>query len=550
MSHSAASATTSFVEREPALPALIGRQEVLQGPEMSPSPRASRRDWIGLAVLTLPCLLYSMDLTVLNLALPSLSLALAPSSAEQLWIVDIYGFTLAGALIPMGALGDRIGRRWLLLLGAAAFGALSVLAAFSVSARMLIATRALLGVAGATLAPSTLSLIRNMFADERERTTAIGVWATSYAVGAAIGPLLGGLLLQYFWWGSAFLIGVPVMALLLLVGPALLPEFRDPAARRIDLLSALMSLSGVLSVIYALKQGALHGFRVSCVLLLLVGIALGIAFVHRQRRIENPLIDLALFRNSAFAVALCTNSLCVFVTFGMLLTVAQYLQLVLDLSPLSAGLWTAPSSGGFIVGSIVAPLLVRRMRPESVLVLGLAVGVVGALVLSRITVGSPIGYVVAGSALLAVGVAPVMTLSTDRIVGFAPPERAGAAAALSETGAELCGALGIAVLGSAVSGSYRSHMTDLDTAGLSAAAHAAARDTLSGAIAAASELPAVAARALLADARQGFTTGVHLTAALSAVFLMGVAWLTIRQARSASARPLRAEDHDRAGSCL
>lgn len=517
---------------------------------MSASPQASRRDWIGLAVITLPCLLYSMDLTVLNLALPSLSLALAPSSAEQLWIVDIYGFTLAGALIPMGALGDRIGRRRLLLLGAAAFGALSVLAAFSVSAGMLIASRALLGVAGATLAPSTLSLIRNMFVDERQRTTAIGIWATSYAVGAALGPLLGGLLLQYFWWGAAFLLGVPVMALLLLVGPLLLPEFRDPEARRIDLVSAVMSLCGVLSVIYAFKHSVLNGPSASSAGLLLLGVALGVAFVRRQRRIDNPLIDLALFRIPGFAVALYTNSLCVFVTFGTLLTVAQYLQLVLDLSPLEAGLWTAPSSGGFILGSILAPVLARRLRVESALALGLTAGAFGLLVLSQITTGSAVGWAVVGSSLLAVGVAPVMTLSTDRIVGFAPPAHAGAAAALSETGAELCSALGVALLGSVLSAAYRAHMTDFAGAGLSVAASRAAHDTLSGAIGAASELPAPAARVLLARARHGFTSGMHLTAALGAVFLVGLALLTVRQARSLNARQLRAQARERAGSCL
>lgn len=265
---------------------------------------------------------------------------------------------------------------------------------------------------------------------------------------------------------------------------------------------------------------------------------LGIVFVRRQRRIENPLIDLALFRVPAFGIALCTNSLCVFVTFGTLLSVAQYLQLVLDLSPLSAGLWTVPSSGGFIVGSLVAPLLVRRMRTESVLLLGLFLGVLGLAVLSRIAVGSPVAYVVTGSALFAVGVAPVMALSTDRIVGFAPPERAGAAAALSETGAELGGALGIAVLGTVVSGVYRLHMSDLNAAGLTGTAARATQDTLSGAIAAAAELPALFASALLARARNGFTIGIQITAGLSAIFLIGLALLTARQARSGSARSM------------
>src|SRR5438093_6000553 len=200
------------------------------------APRATRRDWIGLAVIALPCLLYSMDLTVLNLAVPHLSADLRPSSSELLWIVDIYGFLVAGSLITMGTLGDRIGRRRLLLIGAGAFGIGSVLAAFSTSARMLIATRALLGLAGATLAPSTLSLIRNMFLDPSQRTFAIGVWVTSYSVGGVIGPLLGGVLLQYFWWGSVFLIAVPVMLLLLALGPALLSEFRDPKAGRMAVL--------------------------------------------------------------------------------------------------------------------------------------------------------------------------------------------------------------------------------------------------------------------------------------------------------------------------
>src|SRR5919197_1121566 len=190
--------------------------------------RAGRREWTGLGVIALPCLLYSMDLTVLNLAVPHLSADLRPTSAQLLWIVDIYGFVLAGLLIPMGTLGDRIGRRRLLLIGAAAFGVASVVAAFSRTAGMLIVTRAVLGVAGATLAPSTLSLIRNMFVDANQRTFAIGVWITSYSVGGAIGPLLGGILLDHFWWGSVFLIGVPVMLLLLLLGPMLLPEFRDP----------------------------------------------------------------------------------------------------------------------------------------------------------------------------------------------------------------------------------------------------------------------------------------------------------------------------------
>ncbi len=218
------------------------------------APMAGRREWMGLAVIALPCLLYSMDVTVLELAVPKLSADLKPSSSQLLWIMDVYGFLLAGFLLTMGTLGDRIGRRRLLLIGAAAFGVASVLAAFSTSAEMLIATRALLGVAGATLAPSTLSLMRNMFVNTEQRAFAIGVWATSFAVGAAIGPLAGGFLLEFFWWGSVFLLAVPVMLLLLVLGPVLLPEYRDPGAGRLDLISAAISLVAVVLMIYGLKQ--------------------------------------------------------------------------------------------------------------------------------------------------------------------------------------------------------------------------------------------------------------------------------------------------------
>ena len=262
----------------------------------APGAKATRREWIGLAVIALPCMLYSMDLTVLNLAVPALSADLRPGSAELLWIVDIYGFLVAGSLITMGALGDRIGRRKLLLIGAAAFGVASILAAFSATAAMLIAARALLGVAGATLAPSTLSLIRNMFHDPHERTVAISAWVMSYSAGAAVGPVIGGVLLEHFWWGSVFLINVPVMALLLALGPLLLPEFRDPGAARLDLLSAAQSVAGVLAIIYGLKRIAEGGADWLPALVILAGLALVVVFVRRQRKLADPLIDLRLFR--------------------------------------------------------------------------------------------------------------------------------------------------------------------------------------------------------------------------------------------------------------
>ena len=417
-------------------------------------------------MIALPCAVYAMDLTVLNLALPALSEDLEPSSSQLLWIVDIYGFLVAGLLITMGTLGDRIGRRRLLLIGAAAFGASSVIAALSTSAEMLIAARALLGVAGATLAPSTLALIRNMFADPQERTFAIGVWITSFSGGAAIGPLIGGLLLERFWWGSVFLMAVPVMALLLALGPRLLPEFRDPEAGRLDLISAAASLVAVLAVIYGLKQIAQDGVGWSAALAIASGLAVGVAFVRRQSRLADPLIDLRLFRLPAFSGALTANTLGFFVNFGIAVFIAQYLQLVLGLSPLEAGLWTVPWAGGFIVGSLLTPAIVSRISPASAIAGGLALAAVGFGMLAQVNGDGSLAILVAGSVVLALGLAPVFTLAADLMVSAAPPERAGAAAGVSETSSEFGGALGIAVLGVVGTALYRSEVADTVPAGV------------------------------------------------------------------------------------
>jgi MFS transporter, DHA2 family, multidrug resistance protein len=416
--------------------------------------KATRREWIGLGVIALPCMLYSMDLTVLNLALPALAADLEPSAVELLWIVDIYGFLVAGALITMGTLGDRIGRRRLLLIGAAVFGVASVLAAFSASAEMLIATRALLGIAGATLAPSTFSLIRNMFHDPHERTVAISVWITSYSAGAAIGPLLGGALLQYFWWGSVFLLAIPVMVLLLVLGPALLPEYRDPNAGRIDLASAALSLFAVLALIFGLKQAAQYGFSVLSMLAIFIGTGLAALFVRRQARLAHPLIDLRLFRAPAFSVSLAVYMLGTFVAFGIFVFMTQYLLLVLEMTPLEAGLWTVPFALGFIAGSMVAPRLVRALRAADVMAGGLALAAFGFLLITQASRVDGPALVVAGMVLQSIGLAPVFTLTNDLIMSAAPPERAGAASGISETSSELGGALGIALFGSLATAVY------------------------------------------------------------------------------------------------
>jgi DHA2 family multidrug resistance protein-like MFS transporter len=481
------------------------------------SKRATRREWTGLAVIALPCLLYAMDLTVLTLAIPALSADLRPNSTELLWIVDIYGFLVAGFLITMGTLGDRIGRRRLLLIGAAAFGAASIAAAFASSPEMLIAARAVLGVAGATLAPSTLSLIRNMFEDDRQRTVAIGVWITSFSVGAAIGPLVGGVLLERFHWSAVFLLAVPVMVLLLAIGPRLLPEYKDPKPGRLDPVSAALSLASILGVIYGVKALAHDGIGAAGIAPALAGIALGAVFVDRQRRLADPMVDLGLFRRPAFAMALGANTLGFAVVFGLEVFVAQYLQLVLGYSPLQAGLWSLPAAAAFVVGSQLTPPLAARVGSPRAMLGGIVVAIAGVALLTQATTDHGPGLVVGAVAILSLGMAPLFTLAADLAIGSAPPERAGAASGISETSSELGGALGLAILGTVGTAVYR--------------ARAGGSETLTGAVEHAERLPRPLAADLLDRAREAFTESLQVAATLSGALAIAAALMVARLLR-------------------
>ena len=392
---------------------------------------------------------------------------------------------------------------------------------------MLIAARALLGVAGATLAPSTLSLIRNMFNYAPERTFAIGVWITSFSVGAAIGPLVGGLLLEHYWWGSVFLPALPVMGLLLVIGPRLLPEYRDPDAGRLDLISATLSLVAVLSVIYGLKQSAQDGVGPTAALAMAFGLAVGAAFVRRQKRLADPLIDLHLFRVPAFNAALTANTFGFFVNFGIAVFIAQYLQLVLGLSPLEAGLWTVPYAGAFIVGALLTPLLVRRILPGVVIAGGLTLAGLGFAVLTQVDGESGLSTVVTGSVVFALGLAPVYTLAADLMVGAAPVERSGAAAGVAETSAEFGGALGIAILGVVGTAVYRDQIDETLPARLPDDVAEPARDTLGAAVAAGAELPARLETEVVEAAQEAFTQALQATATLSAAVAVGTAIVAV-----------------------
>jgi DHA2 family multidrug resistance protein-like MFS transporter len=507
--------------------------------------RATRREWIGLGVLTLAALVYAMDLTVLNLAIPIISEELRPTSVQLLWMIDIYGFLVAGLLITMGTLGDRIGRRRLLLAGAAFFAVASLFAAFSTGPEMLIASRAVMGIAGATIAPSTLSLIFTMFLDPKQRSTAIGIWVAAYSAGGAIGPILGGILLEFFWWGSVFLIGVPVMGLLLLLGPRTLPEYRDPTAGRLDLVSVALSLLAILGVVFGIKQLAQDGWTALAIVPIVVGLLVGVAFVWRQLGLRSPIIDVRLFRIRAFSASLGTYFFSIFVVVGYFLFISQYLQLVVGLSPLMAALLEIPSAIGFIVAGLVAPRLIHRYRPSLIMGTGMGVAAAGTLMLLGLTVQGDARSLVllaVASTVISVGLGPVITLATELIVGSAPPEQAGAATGISETSGELGGALGIAVLGSLGTAIYRAEVADGLPSGFPAEVVDAAQDTLGGALTIAQTLPAAVRDAVELVAQTAFVDALHIVAAVSAVLAAVTAIVAAVALRSVPARSEPAEE--------
>ena len=485
--------------------------------------RAGRTQWIGLAALSLAVMVYVMDLTVLHLAVPRLSADLRPTSAELLWIIDVYGFVVAGALITMGTLGDRVGRRKLLMIGAASFAVVSVLAAFSISSGMLIATRALMGLAGATLAPSTLSLIFVMFRDTRQRGFAIGVWIASFSAGSAVGPVFGGMLIEHYWWGSVFLLAVPIMAVLLVLGPRILPEYKDPDAGKLDLASAGISLLAVLAGIFAMKEIAQDGFGMLPAAAFGVGVMLAVIFVRRQKSLVHPLVDPRLFSAPGFMVALTTNASSIFIIVGYFLFVAQYLQLVVGLSPFQAGLWSVPSAVGYIIGSTVSPRFIYRVRPGVLIAMCMSGAALGLALLTRVGIWGDLGVIVPASVLISMSLSPVFNLTTEMIVASAPPEKAGLASGISETATELGGSLGLAVLGSIGTAVYRAGVSSDLPDGTEPKLADAMRDTLGGAADAVRDLPVEVGGPLLEIAQSAFAQGLQVAAATSALIAVIVA---------------------------
>ncbi|WGX95821.1 MFS transporter [Nocardioides sp. L-11A] len=488
-----------------------------------PAP-AGPREWAGLALLALPTLLLGLDVTVLYLVLPAMAAELGPSATQTLWIMDAYGFLLAGFLVTMGTLGDRLGRRRLLMVGIAAFAAVSGFAAFAPGPELLILARALLGVVGATLMPSTLSLVSTMFPDPRQRAVAIGVWATMFAAGMAAGPIVGGLLVDALWWGAAFLLAVPVAAVVLACGPLLLPEYRDPGAGRLDPASVVLSLAAILPLVYAVKHAASGGPDAGALAASVAGVVAGVAFWRRQRRLEDPLVDVSLFRDRAFGAALAVLLLGLTGVGGTMYLVTQYLQLVDGLSPSAAGLWMGPPAIAMVLAGIGAPLLARRIPPGLVIGGTLGISLIGYALLATVGRGDELA-VAAGFGFVYLGLGAIAALGTDIVVGAAPPEKSGSAASLSETVQELGIAIGVALLGSLTTAVYRSRLALPDD--VADAEAAALVDGLGTASAVAGELPPGA----LADAQLAFTAGLNVASAVAGLVIAVAAALSLHRLR-------------------
>ncbi|MEU6771940.1 MFS transporter [Streptomyces sp. NPDC046759] len=482
------------------------------GAENAAPARAGRREWTALGVLMLPLLLVSMDVSVLYFATPAISADLHPSGTQQLWIFDVYGFVLAGLLMTMGSLGDRIGRRKLLLTGAAAFGGASLLAAYANSAETLIAARALLGIGGATLMPSTMGLLRTMFTDPSQRAKAIGLWSGVMTGGIALGSVMSGILVEHFWWGSVFLVNLPAMAVLLLLGPVLLPESKNPEPGRFDRLSVPLSMAAVFPVIYGLKEIPSEGWHPFYVVSITVGLLFAALFVHRQRASASPLIPPALLKGHGFTPALVLNLVASLAMMGSAIFTTQYLQSVLGKSPLSAALWSLlPSVFIGFAGPVTAQLVQRGVNRGYVVAGGFAAMAGGYSMLALVGTDS-LWLALSGAGVLACGMVAIMSQLTDLAMSSAPVERAGTASSLLETSAEFGGALGMAVLGSIGTAVYRHEMP--------ATAPAGARESLGDALATAAHLPGPAAQMLLATAREAFTSGMRAAAIAGAVLLV------------------------------
>lgn len=410
-----------------------------------------------------------------------------------------------------------------MIIGASAFGMASIAAAYSTSAEMLILTRALLGISGATLMPSTLSLIRNMFQNPKQRTLAISIWMMSFSGGAVLGPVVGGIMLEFFWWGSVFLLGVPVMVLLLITAPFLLPEYRDKSAGKMDFLSVIQSLAAILLIIYGIKELAGSGWKFALLLFILLGLVIGWTFIKRQLKLQHPLIDLKLFHSKVFSGSLSMMLLGMIANGGFLLLFVQYLQMVIGMTPLEAGMWMIPLSAGSIIGALMTPILIRWTSRTNLIAMGLTGSALAYMMIAFATESNMVIPIIS-SILLTVGFGPLFVLSTDMIIASAPPEKSGSAASLSETCGELGMALGIAIYGSVATAIYRYQIEIPDHISFEFAEPA--RDTLAGAMSVVDQTQKDVSTAILGQAHASFMTAWNIVGMIGCILLIGLVFLT------------------------
>ncbi|WP_025274749.1 MFS transporter [Haloglycomyces albus] len=492
----------------------------------------------ALIILPLPVLLIAVDMTVLGFAVPYLSESLNPTAGQLLWIVDVYGLVLAGLLITMGGIADRIGRRKLLMIGATGFALASLVAAYAVNAEMLIAARVLLGLAGATLMPTTLASLRHVFPDNRQRTLAVAVWASAFSVGAAAGPIVGGWLLTHFWWGSVFLMAAPVAATVVVAAPFVLPETKDPAPGPLDGVSVVLSFAALVPFAYSMKSFATDGVGAVALGALLLSVASGVAFVLRQRRLPYPLIDIELFRLPRFSASVATNFIMVFAHVAALFLLTQYLQLVLGYSPIEAGMVLVPGLVLSVVTSLIAVKLSDSLGLGSIIGFGVGLAIVGYLVVAVADQHSGVALVVVGFGLIGAGIGFAETVTNDAILSSVPGNRAGSASAISETSYELGGALGVAILGSVATAVYQSRL---------ASAPDAARETLAEALEVAETMPSDRGSELIAQAHAAFSAAVSVAALIGAGLLTAMVGVVMYVLRKRKAPCDRASQEQRNG---
>ncbi|MFF4392310.1 MFS transporter [Streptomyces sp. NPDC001552] len=488
--------------------------------------------WVVLAVLCVSLVLVALDATILHVAVPSVTEDLRPGSIELLWIVDAYPLVCASLLILFGTLGDRVGRRRILLLGYGLFGMASAIAALADNAQVLIAARALLGIGGAMIMPATLSILRQVFPDRRERALAIGIWTAVAAIGAASGPVLGGFLVQHFWWGSVFLINIPLMALILPLGRWLLPESRGSADGPWDVLGALMAAAGALGTVLGIKRlGAERRLLDAEALLpLLIGVLLLVFFVRRQKRREHPLIDMRMFSRAAFSTSVGCIVLAMLALVGLELIAVQYLQLVLHLSPLETGLRLLPLTFAAMAAGATGSYTLGRVGPRLMVSLGFVLTACAVLLLTLMGQQDRPLLLTVGFILLGFGLQTTLFAAYESMLSEAPADTAGGAASIGETSYQLGAGMGIALLGSVMNAAYRPGL--MDVPGVSAADSAGAANSLGEAYQIAAHLGGPAGASLHAAARQSFVHGLHVTLLVSAVLLFAGAVMALKLPRA------------------